>query len=479
MASLRLYNTWSRTKEEFKPQHPSKLWFQKPSVSLYTCGPTVYDYPHLGNLRTYLFEDILKRTLLANGYDVKHVMNITDVGHLTSDADEGEDKMEKGARAAGKSVTDLALFYTKIFKDNLKELNILKPDKWTPATKYIKEQIELIKRLVTKGYTYETNQAIYFNVKKFPNYTKLSGQPLDDKTVGARQEVVVDKQKKHPADFALWFKLTGKFKNHVLHWPAPWGDGFPGWHLECSAMAMNTLGDTVDIHCGGIDHISVHHANEIAQSEAVTGKTFVRYWLHGEFLTVDKGRMGKSEGNSLTLNTLKERGFAPLAYRYLILGTHYRTPLTFSWESAAAAQEGLNNFFDKFTALHKPLVPIPIKMGKDSPEMESLRNNFLTAINDDLNAPKALAVAWDVLKSNLDDTDKRNLLLECDKILGLRLDDLKPVSIPTKVTDLVKAREMARQSKNWIKSDEIRQEIEQLGFKVEDTDSGPVVKPKR
>lgn len=479
MAVLKLYNTLSRQKEEFMPQHPSKLWFQKPSVSLYTCGPTVYDYPHLGNLRTYLFEDILKRTLLANGYDVKHIMNITDVGHLTNDSDEGEEKMEKGAAKSGKTVQELADFYTKIFKDNLKDLNILRPDKWTPATKYIKEQIELIKRLATKGFTYESNKAIYFNVRKFPNYTKLSGQSLDDKSIGARSEVVVDKQKKHPADFVLWFKLTGRFKSHILHWPSPWGEGFPGWHLECSAMAMNTLGDTVDIHCGGVDLISVHHTNEIAQSEAATGKTFVRYWLHGEFLTIEQGRMGKSEGNLLTLDTLKDKTYEPLAYRFLNLNTHYRTPLNFSWESLAAARDGLNNYYGKFSSLNKPLVPMPIKMGKDSPEYEKFKNDFLAALNDDLNTPQALAVAWEVLKSSLPDLDKRNLLLEFDKIFALGLDKLKPVSIPTKVTNLVKERELVRQGKDWIKSDELRQQIEQLGFKVEDTDSGPIVKPKR
>lgn len=474
-----LYNTLTRQKEEFKPQHPSKLWFQKASVSLYTCGPTVYDYPHLGNLRAYVFEDILKRVLIVNGYTVKHVMNITDVGHLTSDADEGEDKMEKGAKRSGKSIQELADYYTKIFKENLKDLNILKPDKWTPATKYIKEQIELVKRLETKGFTYETNQALYFNVAKFPNYTKLSKQKLEDKTVGARSEVVVDKQKKHPADFALWFKLTGRFKNHVLHWPSPWGEGFPGWHMECSAMAMNTLGDTVDIHCGGIDHIQVHHTNEIAQSEAATGKTFVRYWLHCEFLTVDKGRMGKSEGNISTLETLKEKGFLPLAYRYLLLGTNYRSPLSFSWDSLAAAQEGLNNLYDKATALQKPLIPFSVKFGKTNPREEKMKNDFISAVNDDLNTSQALALTWELLKSDIEDSCKRELLLEFDKVLGLGFTDLKSLNIPTKVSTLVKERELARKSKDWIKSDELRQQIETLGFKVEDLEAGPSVKAKK
>ncbi|MFH1112100.1 MAG: cysteine--tRNA ligase [Patescibacteria group bacterium] len=477
--ALVLYNTLNRQKEEFQPQHPSKLWFQKPSVSLYTCGPTVYDYPHLGNLRTYIFEDILKRVLIANGYDVKHVMNITDVGHLTSDADEGEDKMEKGAKQTGKTVQEIAEYFTKIFKDNINELNILKPDKWTPATKYIKEQIELIKRLETKGFSYETNQAVYFNVAKFPNYTKLSRQPLEDKQAGSRSEVVVDKQKKHPVDFALWFKLAGRFKNHALHWPSPWGEGFPGWHVECSAMSMNMLGDTIDIHCGGIDHISVHHTNEIAQSEAATGKTFVRYWLHGEFLTIDQGKMAKSEGNFLTLDTLKQKKINPLAYRFLILSAHYRSPISFSWNSLASAQEGLHNLYDKFTSLQKPLISLPVRLAKFSKEEEKFKNDFMNAVSDDLNTPQALAVTWETLKSNIEDTCKRELLIKFDKVLGLGLEDMNPVSIPTRVSKFVKEREQARQNKDWSKSDELREEIEKLGFKVEDSDSGPQVKAKR
>lgn len=479
MAVLKLYNTISRQKEEFTPQHPSKLWFQKPSVSLYTCGPTVYDYPHLGNLRTYIFEDVLKRTLMANSFDVKHVMNITDVGHLTSDSDEGEDKMEKSAAKTGQSVQELAEFYTKIFKDNLKELNIIKPDKWTPATKYIKEQIELIKRLESKGFTYETNQAIYFNVKKFPDYTRLSGQNLDDKNTGARPEVVVDKQKRQPADFALWFKLAGRFKNHILHWPAPWGDGFPGWHVECSAMAMNSLGDTIDLHCGGIDHIAVHHTNEIAQSEAATGKQFVRYWLHGEFLNVAEGKMAKSDANFLTLQTVKDHGLQPLAFRFLVLNTHYRSPLKFSWQSMQSAQEGYNNLQEKIISLHKPLITLPINFGKLTDEQQSYHSQFLTAINDDLNTSTGLAVLWEVLKSNLEDTAKRELIVGFDKVFGLGLDNLKPISIPTKVMELVKKREAARSNSDWTKADELRQEVEKLGFKVEDSDSGPVVKVKK
>ncbi len=475
--ALVLYNTMSRQKEEFKPQHPSKLWFQKPNVSLYTCGPTVYDYPHLGNLRAYIFEDVLKRILLANGYNIKHVMNITDVGHLTSDADEGEDKMDTAATKLGKKPSDIAKFFTKIFQQNLSDLNILKPDKWTAASKYIKEQIELVKRLQSKGFTYETNQAVYFNVQKFPNYTKLSRQNLADKTVGARESVVIDRQKKHPADFALWFKLTGRFKNHLQHWTSPWGEGFPGWHLECSAMAMNTLGDTVDIHCGGIDHVAVHHTNEIAQSEAATEKQFVRYWLHGEFLTIAQNKMAKSGGNFLTLENIKTKGINPLAYRYLCLGAHYRSPLSFSWESLTAAQEGLNNLYDKMAELQKPL--IPMRLSKEPESAGVYRQKFLSVINDDLNTAQGLAVVWEVIKSNLDDASKRDLLIWFDEVLGLRLSDIKTITIPTKVNKLVKDREKARVEQEWTKADNLRREIEKFGFKVEDSDTGPQVKIKR
>ncbi len=475
--ALMLYNTLSRQKEEFKPQHPSRFWFQKPSVSLYTCGPTVYDYPHLGNMRTYIFEDVLKRTLTINGYNVKHVMNITDVGHLTSDSDEGEDKMDKASVKFGKTPSEVAKFFTKIFKENLNDLNIIKPDKWTPASKYIKEQIELIKRLETKGFTYETNQAVYFNVLKFPNYTKLSRQNLADKNIGVRQEVIVDRQKKHPADFALWFKLTGRFKNHLQHWPSPWGEGFPGWHVECSTMAMNTLGDTVDIHCGGVDHIAVHHTNEIAQSEAATGKQFVRYWLHGEFLIMTQDKMAKSEGNIITVDSLKTKGINPLAFRYLCLGVHYRSPLSFSWESLQSAQEGLNNLYDKMMAIQKLL--LNMHLGKKSEKIETYRQKFLTAINDDLNTPQALSITWEVLKDNLDDSDKRELLIWFDEILGLGLEKIKTVTIPSKVNKLIKEREKARLEKNWSQADNLRREIEKLGFRVEDSDTGPQVKVKR
>ncbi|MEK7121983.1 MAG: cysteine--tRNA ligase, partial [Patescibacteria group bacterium] len=313
---MKLYNTLSKKKEEFKP-------LKKKSVRLYTCGPTVYDFAHLGNLRTYIFEDVLKRALILNGYRIKHVMNITDVGHLTSDADEGEDKMTKALRREGKPLTlkamkELADFYAKKFKEDIAELNILPPDIWCAASEHIKEQINLIKRLENNGYVYLTSDGVYFNVDKFKDYGRLVRLRPTDKKIQGR---VINPEKKNPRDFALW-----KF-NEKLGWKSPWGKGFPGWHIECSAMAMKYLGESFDIHCGGIDHIPVHHINEIAQAEAATGKKFANYWLHGNFLTLKGARMGKSKGNFLNLAEIKKNSFHPLDYRYLVLTAHYRSPL--------------------------------------------------------------------------------------------------------------------------------------------------------
>ncbi|KKU04579.1 MAG: Cysteine-tRNA ligase, partial [Parcubacteria group bacterium GW2011_GWA2_45_30] len=334
-----MVNTLTRKKEIFRPIH--KNW-----VGLYTCGPTVYNYAHIGNLRTYIFEDVLRRTLEYAGYKIKHVMNITDVGHLTSDADEGEDKLEKEARQEKKSVWDIAEFYTGAFLNDISRLNIKRAGVLAPATKNIKQQITLIKKLFQKGFAYETTQAVYFDVSKFKTYTKLSRQRIDEKITAARAEVIQDPKKKNPPDFALWFKRIGKFKNHALHWSSPWGDGFPGWHIECSAISTKYLGQPFDIHTGGVDHISVHHTNEIAQSEGAFGKPLVKYWMHGEFLLLDQARMGKSVGNFITLNTLVEKGFNPFAFRYLALGAHYRSKLNFTWESLEAAKCSLERLYD-------------------------------------------------------------------------------------------------------------------------------------
>ncbi|MDD5567265.1 MAG: cysteine--tRNA ligase [Patescibacteria group bacterium] len=457
---LQLFNTLSREKEIFKPQR--KDW-----VGLYTCGLTVYNYAHIGNLRTYLFEDILKRVLLLNGYQVKHVMNITDVGHLTSDADEGEDKMELGAEREHKTAAEIAKYYTKAFQQDLKDLNILKPSIWAKATAHIPEQIALIKKLEQKGFIYKTSDGVYFDTSKYPDYGKMARLDLKGLKEGAR--VAKNSEKRNPTDFALW-KFSPKDKKRQMEWPSPWGKGFPGWHIECSAMSMKYLGDTLDLHAGGIDHIPVHHTNEIAQSEAATGKQFVRYWLHGDFLVLNEERMGKSKGNFITLKTLKEKGFNPLAYRYFTLQAHYRAKLNFSWDALSGAQAALEKLSERVREL-------PAPKGK----CEKYEIKFLEAINDDLNTPQALAVVWDLLKSDCPDSAKRAALNRFDKVLGLGLGGLKKkraASVPSDIQKLIDRREKARKNNDWTGADALRQEIEKAGFAVEDTSKGPKLKKK-
>lgn len=468
--TLKLFNTLSRSKEKFVPLH-------KNNVGLYTCGPTVYGPPHIGNMRTYIFEDILKRTLLANGYKVKHIMNITDVGHLTSDADEGEDKMEKGARREGKSVWEIADEYTKMFQRNLQELNILEPDIWCKATDHIKEQIELIQKLEGSGYTYQTSDGIYFDTSKSKNYGALARLDIQGLKEGARVEA--NPQKRNATDFALWkFSYTNgrsfdsaqddAAKRRQMEWESPWGVGFPGWHIECSAMSMKYLGENFDIHCGGIDHLTVHHPNEIAQSEAATGKQFVKYWLHGEFMVIDEKRMGKSENNFITLDSLKEKNITPLAYRYFCFNTHYRKQLNLSWEALQGAAKALQNLQDKVATMSQT--------GKANTHFEQ---KFMEAMNDDLNIPQALAVVWELLKSNEADSTKKQTLLKFDEILGLGLKDIESLVIPPQITNLVKEREQARQDKDWNKADSLRQQILEQGFTVDDTELDSVIKLNR
>ena len=464
--SLQLFNTLSRQKEEFKPLVPHQ-------VGLYTCGPTVYAAPHIGNLRTYIFEDTLKRTLLINDYKVKHVMNITDVGHLVSDADTGEDKMEKGSRVTGKTVWQIADEYTKMFQDNLSELNILPPDIWCKATDFIAEQIEFIKKLEGKGFTYVIPDGVYFDTSKLSDYGKLARLDLDGLKFGSRIKI---RGKKNVSDFALWkFSYQGgrsfdpaqddAKSRRQMEWDSPWGKGFPGWHIECSAMSMKHLGEVFDIHCGGIDHIPVHHTNEIAQSEAVTGKVPANYWMHGEFMVVDEKRMGKSEGNAMTLDWLKEQNISPLEYRYFCLGTHYRKPLNFSLEAVVSASKSLKNIQAKIATM------VEAQIG-----CAELEQKFKEAINDDLNTPQALAVVWEVLKSDYPDSAKKSSLLKMDEVLGLGLKDVKPLIIPQAVQIFADEREQARHDKDFTKADELRQSIKELGFTVDDTDFGPVIK---
>lgn len=458
---LRLYNTLSRKIEEFVPIAP-------PHVGMYACGPTVYDYTHIGHLRKYIGDDILIRVLKANGFDVKHVINITDVGHLVSDADAGEDKLEQGAKQRGQTVWEVAKFFEDYFFKSINAVNILSPNVIAKATDHIQEQIKLIEKLEKNGFTYQTEEAIYFDVSKFPNYTKLSGQKLEDKQIGVREDVKVDPHKKNPQDFALWFFLVGRFNNHSMHWPSPWGEGFPGWHIECSAMSMEYLGDSFDIHTGGIDHVSIHHTNEIAQSEAVTGKQFVKYWVHHEFLLVEGEKMSKSKKNFYTIDDILEKNYDPLALRYLFLTTHYKSQQNFTWTSLEVAQTTLNKLRNEIRAWDQP-----------EGNVGQFWQSFIEAANNDLNTPQALAVMWQMINSDIPTSSKSKILLEMDNILGLKLNDYisHPYDIPKEIIKLVNVREEVRKSGDFKKSDDFRKQVRKLGYEIEDTPSGPKVKP--
>ena len=469
---MRLYNTASRKIEEFKP-------INSPNVSFYTCGPTVYDFTHIGHLRTYVNNDVLKRTLNFLGYKVKHAMNITDVGHLTGDSDEGEDKMEKGAVKKATTVWELAKVYTDYFIYSIDELKILRPDTFSNATAHVPEFIEMIKILEKKGFVYQTDEAVYFDVKKFPNYGKLSGQKLEDKKTAVRKEVNADAGKKNPADFALWFKAVGRFKDHTMRWESPWGVGFPGWHIECSAMCMKYLGETIDIHTGGIDHIAVHHENEIAQSEAVTGKPFVHYWFHYDFLLVDGQKMSKSLGNFYTIDDIKKRNINPLALRMLFFQTHYQQIMNFTWESLDSAQTAYARLQNIIVDLKEKTEQNEVE-GEISSEAKKLKIDFTNAISDNLQMPKAMAILWETVKSKISDKEKLNLLLDFDQILGLGFKDMKKETgnIPEGILKLAQEREKARLAKNFNRSDEIRKMIEERGYQVKDADSGFEIKRK-
>lgn len=457
---LKIYNTLSRKIEEFMP-------LEKGKVGMYTCGPTVYDYTHIGHLRKYINDDILKKTLQANGYAVHHVMNITDVGHLTSDSDTGEDKMEKGASESGRTVWEVAKFYEDYFFKSVSTVNIERPDVVCRATEHIGKQIKLIERLEKNGLVYVTEHAVYFDVTKFPKYGQLSGQKLEDKEVGARSDVFVDKSKKHPADFALWFFTVGHFKDHTMRWSSPWGEGFPGWHIECSAMSMEYLGESFDIHTGGIDHIPVHHENEIAQSEGATGKQFVKYWVHHDFVNIDREKMSKSKKNFLRVEEIEGKGYDPMALRYLYLTAHYRSEMAFSFESLDGAQ----------TALEKLRSEIrDWRLGDEKPG--EYYGKFLEAVNEDLNMPKALAVVWEMVKSDIPSAQKSADLLAMDKVLGLELDKYigQEIEVPEEVQKLLEIREKARADKDFKRADEIRNEIKKLGYEIEDSSQGVKIK---
>ena len=462
---LYLYNSLTRKKQIFKPIKPGR-------VGLYTCGPTVYNYAHIGNLRTYIFEDILKRVLLCNGYTVKHVMNITDVGHLTGDRDMGEDKMEKGAAREGKSAWDIADYYTQAFKKDIAHLNILEPDIWVKATDTLPEQIALVKTLEEKGFTYRTSDGIYFDTAKFKDYNKLSHQNLEALQEGARVER--NPEKRNPTDFALW-KFSPPGSKRQMEWDSPWGIGFPGWHLECSAMSMKFLGNQLDIHCGGTDHIDVHHTNEIAQSEAATGKPFFNFWLHGAFLIIQGGKkMAKSEENFLTLeNAFLKKGINPLVYRFASFLTHYRKPMEYSDAGIEAARNGLLHVQNQVRQIVADGVDLEAAVNAE------FKTKFVAAINDDLNMPRAMAVVQEMLKSKISDAQKYSTILDFDRVLGLQLDRLDKVqALPEAVQKLVDARQQARQAKDFAASDQLRAEIEALGYQVQDTKDGMKVVKK-
>ncbi len=464
---MQLYNSLTRKKEDFQPLQPGK-------VGIYTCGPTVYNYAHIGNLRQYVFADTLRRAFEFQCYEVRQAMNVTDVGHLTSDEDAGEDKMEVGARREGKSIWDIARFYEEAFFKDVERLNILMPAVVARATEHIVDMVAVVERLQERGFTYETDQAIYFEANKFPDYTKLAGQSLEEKLTAVRAEVQEDPDKKHPADFVLWFKAAGRFANHLMQWDSPWGMGFPGWHVECSAMSMRYLGETIDIHTGGIDHIPVHHTNEIAQSEAATGKQFVRYWLHGEFLIVGGGdKMAKSAGEFLTLQSLIDRGYDPMAHRYLCLTVHYRSKLHFTWESLDAAAAG----YDRL----KAFVNQASRAGGDEPEwVQKYKDRFAEAVDDDLNIPRALAVVWEMIKeaNRRQEYGVLDTLFTFDKVLGLKLDtataSAQEDELEPHYAELISEREQARASKDWARADEIRKELAAAGILLEDRPDGTI-----
>ncbi len=462
---MKLYNTMSRRIEEFVPIRENR-------VSMYCCGPTVYNYAHIGNLRTFIFEDILKRTFLFDGYEVKHVMNITDVGHLTGDGDDGEDKLGKRSRETGESVWDIAAFYTKAFFKDEEDLNIIRPDIVCKATDHIQDMINLIKVLEEKGHTYTSGGNVYFSIDTIPDYGKLAGQSQDEKMSGAR--IAVDGNKRNPKDFVLWF-TNSKFGEQAMMWDSPWGRGYPGWHIECSAMSMKYLGPHFDIHCGGIDAIPVHHTNEIAQSEAATGTKWVNYWCHGEFLLNDKGKMSKSSGEFLTLPVVVSHGYNALDYRYFCLSGHYRTQLKFSWEALDHAKAAREKLVSTVSSLKKN---DPSKTLGD--KAQSYYDSFSSAMNNDLRAPEALAQMWLMLKDNdVTDGEKLSLLYSFDRILGLELDRVEAKKDEKVGSDeewkLVEERALAKKNKDWARADEIRAELLRRGFIVKDTPSGAIL----
>ena len=460
---LKVYNTLTRKKEDFTTIHDK-------AVYMYSCGPTVYGYAHIGNLRTYIFMDLLRRVMKYDGYKLKGVMNITDVGHLLSDGDDGEDKMQKAAREQQKSPWEIAAYYTDVFFKDLAALNIGKPEIIAKATEHIPEMIEFVQQLIAKGFAYEISDGIYFDISKFPGYGKLSGQTIDEKEAGARVEE--NSEKRHPADFALWKKAD---KNHIMQWESPWGMGFPGWHIECSAMSRKYLGEVFDLHTGGIDAVPVHHENEIAQNEALAGKQTVNYWMHGEFMMVDGGKMSKSLGNVYTIAQLNEKGYDALDFRFFCLNAHYRKKLNFTFEGMNAAKTSRERIMATLYA-HKTS-----DAKTEQSVLDNYKQQFIDAINDDINIPLALGVLFNMLKEPKS-KDIYALALDFDRVFGLSFDkasapkqEEQKIDAPQEVLDLIEQRKAAKKDKNFALADEIRAKIADLGYDIKDTREGIII----
>ena len=454
---LYFYNTLTKRKELFEP-------IEKGKVKIYSCGPTVYKDATIGNLRTNIFQDILRRVLRYNGYEIKHVMNITDVGHLVSDGDEGEDKMLKSAREEHKTPLEIAEHYTSLFFEDLKLLNIETPEIICKATDHINEMLEYVKKLVKNGYAYETSTAIYFDVSKLDKYPILSNVDVENQKAGAR--VDVDPEKRNPYDFAVWIKAP---ENHLMKWDSPWGPSYPGWHIECSVMSQKYLGEVFDIHTGGIDLIPTHHENEIAQSKGMCGKVPANYWMHGEFLLINGGKMSKSLGNVYLLQDIVDRGYDPLVYKLFCYSIQYRKKLNFTWEGMDSAKVSLDRLRDAYQKHLEGNEEI------EDAEIEKYRNSFTEAINDDLNMPVAMSVVWEVAKVAKKSKKLADLLKEFDKVLGINIDYIQKEEVPEEIKELLEIRQKARENKDWAESDKIRDLIKEKGYIVKDSKEGQTI----
>ena len=461
---LYFYNTLTKQKEKFEP-------LDSKEVRIYSCGPTVYKDATIGNMRTNIFQDILRRVLRYNGYKIKHVMNITDVGHLVSDGDEGEDKMLKSAREEHKTPLEIAEHYTKLFFEDLKALNVETPEIVCKATDHINEMLEYVRELIKNGYAYETSTAVYFDISKLDKYPVLSNLNLEEQKAGARVEV--DKEKKNPYDFALWIKAP---KNHLMKWDSEFGPSYPGWHIECSAMGRKYLGEQFDIHTGGIDLIPTHHENEIAQSKGATGKIPARYWLHGEYLLIDGGKMSKSLGNVYLVKDIKEKGYEPLAYRLFSYSCNYRNKLNFTWEGIESAQKSLERLRGSYKAHLNGTDNLD---EKDKEKLANIEENFHKAINDDLNMPLAMSYVWETAKFEKKSPEVAKLLMKFDTVLGISINKQEEQKeIPQEISELLEQRRKARENKDWAKSDEIRDLISEKGYIVKDTKNGQEISKK-